>query len=265
MGVSASVKYARLGGIMVAKPVSVRAGGVWHAVQSAPSAPTSVVASANVASAEVSWTAPLDTGGIPLTGYIVTSSPGGITANATGTSTTVNGLTNGTAYTFTVKAANAVGSSASSSASNSVTPSAAITGKLYLTPASGNYFIGQTITLAIHVDSLATPVNAVQADLVYPADLMQFVSIDTTSSPFPNTLQSTGGSGTVSLSVGSLSTDPTGDNTIATVTFNYLSNGAAIVSVAGTSAIYRSSDNADILNSTAGASYTLVAGGEQGN
>jgi hypothetical protein len=258
MGVSASVKYVRLSGAMVAKPVSVRAGGAWHAVQSVPGAPTSVVASANVASAEVSWTAPLDTGGIPLTGYTVTSTPGGITANTTGTSTTVSGLTNGTAYTFSVEAANAVGSSASSGASNSVTPSAAITGKLYLTPASGTYSAGSTITLVIHADSLTTPVNAVQADLTYPSALMQFVSIDTTGSSFPQTLQSTGGSGTVHLSVGSLSTDPTGDNVIATVTFNYLGSGTASIGVAGTSAIYRSSDSADILNSTAGASYTLT-------
>ena len=43
------------------------------------------------------------------------------------TSDTVTGLTNGTAYTFTVAAINAVGTGAASAASNSVTPTAVTT------------------------------------------------------------------------------------------------------------------------------------------
>lgn len=61
------------------------------------------------------------TGGSAITSYTVTSSPGSITA--TGTSpVTVSGLTGGTAYTFTVTATNANGTSAASGASNSITP-----------------------------------------------------------------------------------------------------------------------------------------------
>jgi hypothetical protein len=87
-----------------------------------PSAPTGVVAVAGNAKATVSWTAP-DSGGAPITRYLVTAAPGGFTCE-TGSSTScvVTGLSNGTAYTFTVTAANVAGVSVPSVASNVVTP-----------------------------------------------------------------------------------------------------------------------------------------------
>lgn len=79
----------------------------------APGAPTGVTAEAGDASATVRWTAPADTGGMPLTGFVVKSTPGSVTVNAAAgaTSALVTGLTNGTAYTFTVEAQNAIASS----------------------------------------------------------------------------------------------------------------------------------------------------------
>jgi hypothetical protein len=52
----------------------------------------------------------------------MTSTPGSITTTGTTSPITVTGLTNGTAYTFKAKANNPIGTSAESSASNSVTP-----------------------------------------------------------------------------------------------------------------------------------------------
>ncbi len=87
-----------------------------------PSPPTNVSAIQGNLLATVSWTAPASDGGSPITEYTVISSLGGITATTTATSLTVTGLTNGTAYTFTVTATNSNGTSLPSDASNSVTP-----------------------------------------------------------------------------------------------------------------------------------------------
>lgn len=91
-------------------------------VLSAPGAPTIGTATAGNATASVAFTAPASNGGSAITGYTVTSSPAGITATGSTSPINVTGLSNGTAYTFTVTATNVVGTGAASAASNSVTP-----------------------------------------------------------------------------------------------------------------------------------------------
>ena len=88
-----------------------------------PGAPTGVVATAGNASASVAFVAPTNNGGSVITGYTVTSNPGGITVSGGSSPINVTGLTNNTAYTFTVVATNAVGNSVPSAASLTVTPS----------------------------------------------------------------------------------------------------------------------------------------------
>jgi hypothetical protein len=89
-----------------------------------PDAPSIVGATPGYGTAYVTFTPSLFNGGSGITGYTVTSSPGGITAKTTSTASTayISGLNPTTTYTFTVTATNTVGTSASSSASNSITP-----------------------------------------------------------------------------------------------------------------------------------------------
>ncbi|ANY68485.1 hypothetical protein BBD42_19905 [Paenibacillus sp. BIHB 4019] len=90
-----------------------------------PDEPTGVTATAGNGEATVSFIAPSSDGGSAITGYTVTSNPGGVTANGTGSPIKVTGLTNDTAYTFTVIAINEVGNSAASTASVAVIPQSA--------------------------------------------------------------------------------------------------------------------------------------------
>ncbi|HET9283235.1 MAG TPA: fibronectin type III domain-containing protein [Candidatus Angelobacter sp.] len=93
-----------------------------------PGAPTAVSAVAGDGQATISWSKPASDGGSPITSYSVSALVGGLPAGigvfiaAPATSGTVTNLTNGTTYTFTVHATNAVGNSAESAPSNAVTP-----------------------------------------------------------------------------------------------------------------------------------------------
>ena len=96
---------------------------------SAPGPPTIGTATAASGRATVSWTAPAFDGGSPITGYVVTpyvSTWTGLprTFNATATTQTITGLTNGWPYRFRVQAINNIGTGTYSAESNRATPTA---------------------------------------------------------------------------------------------------------------------------------------------
>jgi hypothetical protein len=94
-----------------------------------PDAPTIGTATLGNAQATVPFTAPSSDGGSAITSYTATSSPGAITGTISQSgsgSIIVTGLTNSTAYTFTVTATNVIGTSLASGASNTVTPFAGV-------------------------------------------------------------------------------------------------------------------------------------------
>lgn len=108
--------------------VAAYTGGNTHSVSIsvAPSAPG--IGSATVTGSgqvSVTFSPPASNGGVAITGYTVTSSPGGLTGTGGSSPIFVSGLTNGTAYTFSVTATNSASlTSVPSASTNSVTPKA---------------------------------------------------------------------------------------------------------------------------------------------
>ena len=97
-----------------------------------PDAPTGVTGTAGDGEVSLSWTAPASNGGSAITNYAVTVSPttgvtGLTTRSAATTSLVFTGLTNDTAYTFTVAAISAVGTGPTASGS-ALTPTAPAAG-----------------------------------------------------------------------------------------------------------------------------------------
>jgi hypothetical protein len=132
---NALVDSTSANGLYAYSSTSVRPTSSWNAANyyvdvtflqdPPPGQVTGVTATAGQASATISWTAPA-TGGRPasyeVTPYIGTTAQTPKTVTAPTTTTTISGLTAGSAYTFKVRAINPAGAGTASAASNSVTP-----------------------------------------------------------------------------------------------------------------------------------------------
>ena len=110
---------AELGGNAIANTASITLSAT------VPAAPTSLLATAGNGSASIAFTTPTITGGSAITNYEYTLDAGAnwtaFSPAATTSPVSVTGLTNGTAYSIALRAVNAIGAGASSSAV-SVTP-----------------------------------------------------------------------------------------------------------------------------------------------
>ncbi|MDO9430203.1 MAG: autotransporter domain-containing protein [Phenylobacterium sp.] len=138
---------AVLGLLLVAQP----------ALAAAPDAPVIGTATAGDSQVSVTFTAPGSNGGSAITTYTATASPGGAFGTCAGPAActaTVTGLTNGTAYTFTVTATNADGTGGPSASSNTVTPKSNQT-ITFANPGAQNF--GTTPSLNATATSSLTP------------------------------------------------------------------------------------------------------------
>ncbi len=134
-------------------PPAAFTSGTAHTVDipEAPGAPVIGTATPGDGQVSIAFTAPADNGGSAITGYTVTSSPGGITGTGASSPITVTGLDNGTAYTFTVTATNAVGTGGASGVSNAVTPRAPQTIS-FANPGAQNFGTTPTLTASSSAD-----------------------------------------------------------------------------------------------------------------
>lgn len=144
----------------------------------APTAPTNVVATAGNGQASLTFTTPSDNGGSAITSYTATSNPGGITGTSVGAATaiTVTGLANGTAYTFTVAASNATGTSLTTGTSNSVS-----------IPYTLTYTAGPNGTLSGNTTQLVSSSGSGTAVTAVPAANYNFVNWSDGSTANPRT------------------------------------------------------------------------------
>jgi len=113
-----------------------------------PGTPTITSVTSGDSQAIVSFSAPSSDGGSSITSYTVTSSPGNITKTTSSSPIYVTGLTNGTAYTFTVFATNTIGNSATSTASGAVVP---VSQRVVVSPSTQLLSVRQSTKTDIHI------------------------------------------------------------------------------------------------------------------
>ncbi len=134
----------------------------------------------------------------------------------------------------------------------------AASANLYLSPASGSVSKGSILTVNIRENSGSEPVNSVQANLSYPADSLDFVSIGS-SSAWGVVAQNSGGGGSVNIARGALP-PVSGDQLVASVRFKAKKDtGSASISFASGSEVDSSNSNSNILSGTSGGTYTMRA------
>jgi alpha-tubulin suppressor-like RCC1 family protein len=116
-----------------------------------PGAPQNVVGTSGNGSVSVAFTPPSSDGGAPVFSYMVSCVNGASTVTATGTSSPINvvGLTNGLAYTCTVRAQNSIGFGPPSSVIGPLTPSLLVQTITFTQPPSPiAYNVGATFPVS---------------------------------------------------------------------------------------------------------------------
>jgi fibronectin type 3 domain-containing protein len=124
---------------------------------------------------------------------------------------------------------------------------------LYLSPATAIENNGSSFNVSIYEDSGTAPVNAVQANLSYPATGLQLMSIDGTNSGFPLSAQQSGSNGTIQIAraINGGTQPVTGKQLVANLTFQSLmTTGSATVAFTSGSAVVSSVDNTGLILTT---------------
>lgn len=129
---------------------------------------------------------------------------------------------------------------------------------LSLSPASGNFAAGSTMKVNVYLNTGGENINAVQANVSYPTDKLQFLSVSTGGSALTIFAEKYATGGVVRLAGGTPSPGFTGNKLIASISFKVLADtGTAALSFTGESAALRDSDNNNTLSGKSTGTYTL--------
>lgn len=137
----------------------LHSASIFVSVESPPSSPQNLVATSGNQQANLSWQAPLSTGGMAVS-YTVFRNGTQIASGLVTTNYTDTGLTNGDTDTYYVEAVNRVGLSSPSNIV-SVTPQGTPLLSVAVTTGQSSYTKGSTAAIAVHVsDQHGNPVSS---------------------------------------------------------------------------------------------------------
>lgn len=130
---------------------------------------------------------------------------------------------------------------------------------LYFRATAGNVQAGDTLNVAIRVNSNESSVNAVRATIVYPDNKLEYARVDSTGSTFDVEASASGGGGKVQFARGKIN-GASGDQLVATVVFRVRkeSSGTATVSFSSDSNVLDATTNQDILTSGVNSMFNIV-------
>ncbi len=143
--------------------------------------------------------------------------------------------------------------------SGSIKTFAAPAYSLYLSPSSGTYAIGSTVTVDVRENSGSLPVIAAQLDLTYDTYDLTYVSSNFATSAFEIGASSNGGNGVVTFSRGTTNQNLNGDQEIGQVTFVATAPGLASVNIGNNSVVLQTANDQDEVTSLISASFTVHA------
>ena len=135
-------------------------------------------------------------------------------------------------------------------------PAYAASGSIYTVANKSTVVNGSSVIVAVYMNGGGNNVNAVQANLAYSADKLQYVGVNYNGSAFDIAAANSGGGGSVSIARGTVGT-VTGVGLVATITFKAVAVGSASVDIAGGSAL--AADGGEVAAGTSGAHFTIVA------
>jgi len=128
----------------------------------------------------------------------------------------------------------------------------------WLSPSSKSISQGQNISITIGVDTNGESVNAVQANLSYPVDKFDYVSLSTSGSALSIIAEKSVSGGQVRIAGGAMPPGFSGSKSIATITLKAkVNSGSASISFNSDSSVLRNSDNQNIASGKPSGNYTF--------